>query len=70
MFYTFLWNSIDLHQKLDAFRIYYNAVRVHRSLDGTTPENRAGYYSSSKANLSHYAWERHCNGLFETPVAA
>jgi len=68
--HTFFWNSIDLHRKLEKFRAYYNGVRVHRSLNGTTPENRAGNSSSSKANLAHYAWERHCNGLFETPVAA
>ncbi len=68
--HTFFWNLTDLHRKLDAFRIYYNAVRVHRSLDGTTPENRAGHSSSSSANLSRYAWERHCNEPFDTPVAA
>jgi transposase InsO family protein len=67
---TFFWNSIDLHRKLGKFRAYYNGVRVHRSLDGTTPESRAGNSSSSKASLAHYAWKRHCNGLFETPVVA
>jgi putative transposase len=68
--HTFFWNSIDLHRKLDAYRSYYNGVRVHRSLDGHTPANRAGNPSFSKANLAHYVWESHCNGLFETPVAA
>jgi transposase InsO family protein len=62
--------SIDLHRKLEKFRAYYNGARVHRPLNGTTPANRAGNASSAKANLAHYAWERHCNGLFETPVAA
>jgi len=51
-------------------RTYYNRVRVHRSLDGRTPANRAGSPSSPKASLAHYVWERHCNGLFESPVAA
>lgn len=68
--HTFFWNSIDLHRKLGAFRTYYNGTRLHRSLGGHTPANRAGNSSSSKANLARYAWERHCNGLFETPVAA
>jgi putative transposase len=68
--HCFFWNSIDLHRKLDAFRTYYNGVRVHRSLGGTTPAIRAGHSSSLNPNLAHYAWERHCNGLFETPVAA
>ena len=68
--HTFFWNSIDLHRKLEKFRAYYNSVRVHRSLDGATPANRAGNSSSSNANLAHFAWKRHCHGLFETPVAA
>lgn len=68
--HTLFWNSIDLHRKLEKFSVYYNGARVHRSLNGTTPANRAGNVSSAKANLAHYAWERHCNGLFETPVAA
>ena len=68
--HTFFWNSIDLHRTLKNFSAYYNSARVHRSIDGTTPENRAGNSSPSKANLAHYAWERHCNGLFETAVAA
>ena len=67
--HTFFWNSIDLHRKLEEFRAYYSSARVHRSIDGTTPENRAGNSLPSKANLAHYALERHCNGLFETPVA-
>jgi putative transposase len=64
------WDSIELHRKLEQFRTYYNNARVHRSLNGTTPAIRAGHSPSSKANLAHYAWERHCNGLFETPVTA
>ena len=40
--HLFFWNAIDLTQKLDAFADYYNAHRVHRSLDGTTPAQRAG----------------------------
>ncbi|MGH8290045.1 MAG: integrase core domain-containing protein [Steroidobacteraceae bacterium] len=67
---TIFWNSIDLHRKLENFRAYYNGVRVHRSLNGTTPANRAGHPSPSTATLAHYAWKRHCDGLFETPVAA
>ncbi len=30
------WNAIDLTRKLEEFRTYYNAHRVHRSLDGHT----------------------------------
>ena len=39
---VFFWNAIDLARKLAEFRDYYNAHRVHRSLAGTTPAQRAG----------------------------
>ena len=68
--HTFFWNSIDLHRKLDGFQRHYNGLRVHRSLDGHTPENRAENPSTSAAELAHYGWEKHCNGLFEIPIAA
>jgi hypothetical protein len=31
------WNSLDLHRKLESVKAYYNEVRVHRALNGTTP---------------------------------
>src|SRR5258706_13390961 len=34
---AFFWNAADLVRKLNEFRSYYNAHRVHRSIDGTPP---------------------------------
>ena len=67
---VFFWNEVDLTRKLAAFRDYYNEHRVHRSLDGTTPAHRAGVSSASRAVLDQYAWQQHCRGLFQTPIAA
>ena len=67
---TLFWNSIDLQRKLINFQNYYNGSRVHRSLRGTTPAERAGASSASPANLACYAWKQHCRGLFDTPIAA
>jgi hypothetical protein len=39
--HLFFWSPIDLTRKLEAFADYCNAHRVHRSLDGTTPAQRA-----------------------------
>jgi len=39
---VFSWNSVDLTRKLKAFQDYFNEFRVHRSLDGTPPAQRAG----------------------------
>ena len=68
--HLFFWNSVDLTRKLKAFRDYYNEFRVHRSLDGTTPAQRAGAASPRPAALNTYAWRQHCQGLFQTPLAA
>ena len=67
---VFFWNVVDLTRKLAAFRDYYNASRVHRSLNGTTPAHRAGASSPAPAALGQYAWQPHCRGLFQTPIAA
>jgi putative transposase len=62
------WNTVDLARKLDEFRDYYNAHRVHRSLDGTPPARRAGAACPAPAALDRHAWQQHCRGLFQTPI--
>jgi hypothetical protein len=52
------------------FRDYYNEFRVHSSLDGTTPAQRAGKQQRGSAALSSYVWRQHCHGLFQTPMVA
>ncbi len=66
----FFWNAFDLTRKLEMFRRYYNEKRVHRSLGGTTPTQRAGASAPAPANLDHYSWWPYCHGLFQIPVAA
>ena len=66
---TFFWNAFDLTRKLDMFRRYYNEQRVHRSLNGTTPAQRAGASAPARAELDH-GWRQYCHGLFQIPVAA
>ena len=66
----FFWNALDLTRKLEAFRCYYNQRRVHRSLNGTTPAQRAGATTPAPAKLDHYGWRQYCHGLFQIPVAA
>ena len=66
---VFFWNAVDLERKLGAFGDY-NEHRVHRSLDGITPAQRAGASSSATASLNHHAWQQHCRGLFQIPIAA
>ena len=67
---VFFWNAVDLMHKLNALGGYYNALRGHRSLDGTTPAQRACASSPNPISLAHHAWRQHCGGIFQTPMAA
>jgi putative transposase len=64
------WYAVNLARKLAAFQDYYNGRRVHRAIAGLTPAQRAGALSPAPAEPDHYGWQRHCQGLFELPIAA
>ena len=64
------WNTQDLERKLVDFRRYYNQDRVHQSLGGKTPAFVSGDTQPLRAKLGNYSWISHCNGLFQTPIAA
>ena len=68
--HLFVWNAHDLERKLEAFRKYYNQNRVHQSLAGDAPAVFSGISQTHCADLNSYSWISHCNGLFQTQVAA
>ena len=68
--HTFFWNTQDLERKLDTFIHYYNQYRVHQSLDGDMPDEVSAGHQPLLAKLDNYSWISHCNGLFQTPIAA
>ncbi len=68
--HTLFWNAADLGRKLDEFRQYYNAHRVHTALDGNTPSEITSGTVIRHANLNQFRWESHCHGLYQLPIAA
>jgi transposase InsO family protein len=68
--YVFFWNANDLERKLEGFRQYYNAHRVHTSLDGDTPSETTGEITSRRADICRFRWKSHCRGLYQLPAAA
>jgi putative transposase len=62
--------SSDLQNKLNEFQRYYNASRVHYSLDGMTPLEKSGEISHEKLNFDNFKWQKHCRGLFQIPISA
>ncbi len=68
--HTLFWNAVDMEQKLALFRDYYNHARTHASLDANTPAEISGDRVVQPSPQNSYAWEKHCGGLFQLPVAA
>lgn len=68
--HVLFWNESDLERKLDAFKEYYHDSRVHQSLNQQTPSEMAGKVPPLPANSKHCVWKSHCQGLFQTPMAA
>ncbi len=68
--HTLFWNAKDLERKLTNFRKYYNLDRVHQSLGGDTPAVISGNHLPLRVKLNNHSWVSHCNGLFQTPIAA
>ncbi|MHC1763100.1 MAG: integrase core domain-containing protein [Verrucomicrobiia bacterium] len=66
----FYWNLVDLEQKLAEYQSYFNESRVHQSLAGDTPAEKAGGSAPPVANLFDYGWQSQCHGLVQLPIAA
>jgi hypothetical protein len=66
---TLFWTRADLENKLLEFRNYYNRHRTHTSLEGRTPDQDTSV-SRPPADLHSYGWQPHCQGLYQTPIAA
>ena len=66
---TLFWTTTDLEAKLLDFQHYYNEHRTHAGRQGHPPETGVNA-DHSLANLSCYRWQKHCRGLYQTPMAA
>jgi putative transposase len=63
----FFWTATDLQVKLIAFKDYFNQHRSHSGLDGETPIETP---ESRGIDFKSYRWQKHCRGLYQTPMAA
>jgi len=64
------WNESDLERKLAACRESYHRFRLHQSLHQQTPAEAAGEAPPPPADPKYFVWRSHCQGLFQTPMAA
>jgi len=65
---TLFWTRADLEAKLLDFQHFYNGYRTHAGLEGQLPEPIAEG-PASPIKLASYGWQKHCRGLYQTPVA-
>src|SRR2546425_1662986 len=63
------WNSGEAQVKLRDFQHYFNGFRAHAGLGGRLPE-AAAIGTGSPLSFASYRWQKHCRGLYQTPVAA
>jgi putative transposase len=66
---TLFGTTTDLETKLVEFQHYYNAHRTHAGLRGR-PLQLALQGLDPALELSSYRWQRHCHGLYQTPIAS
>ena len=48
----------------------YGHKRCHHGIDGIIPLDKADELSNTVVSIDKYRWKKHCNGLFELPIAA
>jgi len=63
------WSTADLEAKLLDFQQFYNEHRTHAGRKGLPPVTGVNAHRAL-ANLSCYRWQKHCRGLYQTPMAA
>ena len=66
---TLFWTTADLEAKLLDLQHYYNEHRTHAGRHGHPPVTGVNA-DRSLANLSCYRWQKHCRGLYQTPIAS
>jgi hypothetical protein len=64
---TLFWTTADLEAKLREFQKYFNEHRTHAGLEGRLPDSRG---PESPISFASYRWQKHCRGLYQTPIAA
>src|SRR5215472_4444829 len=57
----------DLEAKLREFQRFFNEHRTHAGLGGRLPDSGG---PAPPINFASYRWQKHCRGLYQTPIAA
>jgi hypothetical protein len=64
---TLFWTTEDLEAKLREFQKYFNEHRTHAGIEGRLPDSGG---PGAPISFASYRWQKHCCGLYQTPIAA
>jgi hypothetical protein len=64
---TLFWTTEDLEAKLREFQKYFNEHPTHAGLEGRLPDSGG---SGSPISFASHRRQKHCRGLYQTPIAA
>ena len=64
---TLFWTTADLEAKLREFQEYFDEHRTHAGLEGRLPDPGG---PASPISFASYRSQKHCRGLYQTPIAA
>ena len=64
---TLFWTTADLEGKLYEFQRYFNEYRTHAGIKGRLPDSQGPVPAN---RICFVGWQRHCRGLYQTPIAA
>jgi hypothetical protein len=64
---TLFWTTADREAKLREFQAHFKEHRTHAGLEGRLPDSGG---PASPISLASYRWQKHCRGLYQTPIAA
>lgn len=67
---TLFWSASDLQNKINEYEDYFNSKRGHCGINRMTPAEISDERSSNVVSLENYRWGKHCQGLFQLPMAA
>lgn len=60
--------SFKFQMTIDSFQKYYNDVRGHEGVDGTSPGLVSNETSKKVISIDNYRSQKECRGLYQLPL--
>ncbi len=64
------YNAVDFERELEDFKNFYTLSQLHSPIAENTSAQIDKSSALRRSKVDHFAWERHRDELFETPISA